>query len=207
MAVAMLPDSYRPNAFDKAGRKGTQALQQVLNGDINQIQAAEMIGSTQGNVSKIIKNIKDNQTREIAIGGNMPITEYAKKLELENITNKIKEVGDGIWEVNPLAVMHHNIIRLDIMLATNIHDFQMASMIMGAQVKISDILLKHQPHEETTLDINKLYSHADMAIKFIPLLHDKINEQLDGTGIEINVKKLFLEYIRDVKGKDYVFED
>lgn len=196
--------TVKPNVFDKAGPLGTRLLQEVLTKQKSQTEVAEILGCVPSNVSRIVNEIKDALDADVTIG-SLPVTKYAQMLELEDINNKIIKQDDGTWLVNPISVIHHNIIRTDRMVMST-DDPLLAVAIMDKQVTWSDKLAKLQPPEEDKLNLSELYTHADMAIKFIPLLHDKINDQLDGTGIDIDVKALFLDYIKRVKGKAYAEE-
>ncbi len=198
--------AYRPNIFDKAGMEGTRLLQDVLMKRKSQTEVADILGCTPGNVSKIVNDIRDAQNKDITHSG-MSMTRYAQQLELENITNKIKQTKSGDWEINSLSVLHHNIIRVDKMIMGALTEPQLAVAMMIQQSKMAEILTKLQPPTEDTLDINQLYSHADAVIKFIPLLAAELDDLHEGTEINFDLKKRFVEYIKDVKGKDYVFEE
>lgn len=171
MAVA----AKQMNVFERAGDQGMLILKKTIEGKLKHEEAALILTGMgfktgRSNVSTLVAKAKANYTPAMVLD-NTPISGLIANLELEDINNKIVQVSEGKYAVDPLEVINHNVIRLEKLIYSGKFDLDHQVQLMNIQVQMAEKLAKIQPPVEDKIDYDKLFHKSDQAARFVLLLN------------------------------------
>lgn len=190
----------RGNVFDKAGVRGARLLQKVLREEITHQEASDLLAywgykSSRTNVTTIVGRIRRSMDPQVVIAGNS-MTDYMTALEAEDIATKVSKIidkeGNIRWEIDPVAVMYHNLIRLDKLIMMGVANPDKRIGMMIEQTKMAERLIKVVPPKEETIDFNELFRQADEQTKFALYLSEKYPD--------LDIKKEYVDFVARIKG-------
>jgi hypothetical protein len=189
----------QPNVFERAGISGIRLLMDGIQGHKSHQQITDELVSlgfetTRSNVTQHINNMRNNFKPQIALH-HVSTDKYTAELELEKIFHKVKEIEDSNgtkYEVDPLQVLHHNVIRIDKYIMSGHWSIETQVDLMLKQSAIAERLAKLQPPDlDPGIDVNALYEQADQIMHYISL--PKTEEIFPG------IQEDFAEYVRSLK--------